>query len=783
MFEDKEFDLVSSFALLEHIDDVDPFTIANFKKLLDGSNADCCHVHSTGSSGTFDGEHNDLDGLNDGDYIHLTAAQLVNFTTLTDGSNADALHIHNMSALGDVSITSVTSGDILSYNAGTGKWENIVASVSGVHNDLDGLQGGTALEPSAVEEYYHLDYNQYISLVGGPSIGADEYHTHNFPTTAYELPLGETCDGDWDGGLFPWDEDYLTSCALDDVNEVLGALAPPAAPLLDDIGRTTSGVTGDLSFDASNPIAEATYVGVTGIGALSAVTVDNSFANSGDRIGIIDASTDVTGILNDDVVAHEYSYPANAFGNGELGNLILELNGVEVRNIDLTTAGAVDDGASTTGFTISDKTPCEFSNGYPFVQFQYRTGTYRIDSGDMNNGWNYARVIHRIGVTETTTNYVDWVVDANASATSYSGIVFDNLIMTNNGNDSDFLSGVEYWREGTADYDVVISNGQRNTYITGSAITFTETNGTVSNQAFLNTSGDELQQRTLTDLTFTINSSIRLLNANITNRTSVNRTINANEANSSTSTIASILMDDLINHTATANSSENFNGEGYRLPSNVSLTSTSYASGAQNGPVVWDPQLTIADAGSAGYNNGLLVYNSSVRYPTQGLLGGDFRDDSDGGSIAYSPSTADGRLNMNYSTGVTGEREYLCYFYDSSSRQNFTFNFTVNNTTFVAASNRGSLSGNNVTCEILAPNTTDNGSPTFTVEFKDMVTPYTADTAIGAYYSSFGSTIPTNWGVSLGGKATADSGYAIVVRITAPASWAGYISNISCTFL
>jgi len=113
-------------SLLDHIDDVDPFTITNFRKLLDGSNADCCHTHSGIGTGTFDGEHNDLDGLNEGDYIHLTAAEYASLGTAT-----------------------------------------------GDHNELNGLQGGLALE------YYHLDYDQYLALVGGSSVNADDYHTHD----------------------------------------------------------------------------------------------------------------------------------------------------------------------------------------------------------------------------------------------------------------------------------------------------------------------------------------------------------------------------------------------------------------------------------------------------------------------------------------------------------------------------------------------------------------------------------------------------------------------------
>ncbi len=175
-------------------------------------------------------------------------------------------------------------------------------------------------------------------------------------------------------------------------------------------------------------------------------------------------------------------------------------------------------------------------------------------------------------------------------------------------------------------------------------------------------------------------------------------------------------------------------------------------------------------------NDGLLVYDGELIYPTQAVLSGDFRSVTDGGSITYAYSAPD---NPNYSAGTTGNRVYLCYFYDSSTHQNFNFDFTISGTTFVSVAT-GPSGTTNVTCELLAPNTTED---TGVVEFKDMVTAHDSnDNHIGCYASTYGSTIPTNWGVTIGGKSTATSGNAIVIRITASSSWTGNISNITCTF-
>ena len=625
--------------------------------------------------------------------------------------------IHHIKDAADVNDSGITDGQVLVWDEATGK---------------------------------------YIPGEGGAVESVNE-QTGEVVLEGKDITLGVPTDSSLSDGLLPFTALTLVTDAIDQLNETLSALAPPPAPDLDDIDIDTAGVTGDLSFDASNPIAG--YTAVTGIGALGAVLVDASFADSGDRAGIIDASTDVSGTLNEDVAAEgNGAYPADAFGNATSGDLKLELNGTVVDTIDLTSGGAVVTGSGASGFNLSAAAPVQSGSGDDFDQFQYRTGTWRVDSSDMRNGWNYVRVIHTIDGNDTTTNYVDWVVDADTTTTTYSGIAFDNLSMTG----SEFLSGVEYHTGGTAQYDVTISNAQRNTYIAGSAVTFTESNGSVPNQNLANTSGNEAQDNTYTNLTFTVGSG-RILGQNITVRTNVNRTINANEASSGTSTISGLLVDTNISGASGEDDDdETFNAEGYRLPSNLSLTSTSYATGAGNGPVVWDSEESLVGA-TAGYSDGLMLYNGSLSYP-----------DIDFSAVSNGPAG-----NPDYSS-ATGERTYLRYFYNSSARQNFLFNFNVSSTTFVAASNKGSLTGNNVVAEILAPNTTQNGSST--VEFKDMVTAYTNDDSIGAYSASIGSTIPTNWGVTLGTRSTATSGNAIVVKITAPASWSGSINSIDLTF-
>jgi len=203
--------------------------------------------------------------------------------------------------------------------------------------------------------------------------------------------------------------------------------------------------------------------------------------------------------------------------------------------------------------------------------------------------------------------------------------------------------------------------------------------------------------------------------------------------------------------------------ETYRVPSNRSLTlTTGFTLG---GASLWTSTESLAGE-TAGYSDGLLIYDGSLYYPSNATVvnSGNFS------TIANGPVG-----NPNYS-GVAGVRTYLRYFYFSSPTQNFTLNIAHSGVNFkTVASGISSLTGD-ANIELLAPNTTTDGAST---EFKDALVAYTADAAIGCHAATYGSTAHTSWGMTLGAKSTSTSGNAVVLRITAPAGWTGVVSNIS----
>jgi hypothetical protein len=210
---------------------------------------------------------------------------------------------------------------------------------------------------------------------------------------------------------------------------------------------------------------------------------------------------------------------------------------------------------------------------------------------------------------------------------------------------------------------------------------------------------------------------------------------------------------------------ENMDDEVYRIASNLNINTTAGYTSGGGSPSEWDSTISLVSA-TAGYSDGLMVYNTTLRYPTQGANGGNFSGITDGpaGNVDYS--------------AAAGNRVYLRFFYDAAPRQNFRLNVTATSASFVSVAT--GPSSNNLTMEILAPATTTDGVSTV---WKDAVVAYTNDNSVGCYASSFGSTIPTSWGLTLGGKNTSTSGYVVVIRITAASAWTGSINTILLTWL
>jgi len=648
----------------------------NLNMLTDGSNADCLHTHSWANIVP---EHNDLDGLNSGDYLHLTAAQYVNFGTLTDGSNADALHTHS----------------------GTGG-----GTFDGVHNDLDGLQGGTSIDPSADPEYYHLNYNEYISLIGGPSVNADDYHTHAFGASADEIPLGTPTDGDWtDGIITTWTPTTWTADAIDDLNETMGYLAPADAGSMDGQTLTTTGVS--------------TYTGRLSAG--------NTNYPSGSPAG-----SSYTRIINDGTFNILSPNQSTSFNKADEGVLRYYINGVENDSVDLASnfvEGERDGTQSTTPWVGSagnlSVTLVTWYNSFP--AWQRGNATMYVVPGDLRQGYNYFDLKHDLG-TDQDASTLEFFYDTDAG----SDPSVNTPTVTENTKVTKWLSGIDhYYRGSTFDVDVIGSDCFDNVYHSAPYILrirdLTDTT--------IDTTNIDYDDATVTGLSNppVIGETMTVTNKLITIRSAQVRSINARydvtpsdpygDYTSQESASANRLVDAYT--TTSTDVYEYFDDENRRLP----------AGAYDSVPGAITGQWTSSTALTNGQTQ---VFNGRLYYPTIDFTSG------------YLPTQGAGR---DYS-GFSGNQVYYRAFYDNGNPHS-SGQLELGN---LSNSDVGAVGNGNINVEIKVP--TETG-------WLDLGTAYDSGTFTGSDGDGCRtSQSGDDWSWTCGTFTTGNSGYMIIVRVT-----------------
>ena len=554
--------------------------------------------------------------------------------------------------------------------------------------------------------------------------------------------------------------------AFSKIETIIDALVPPNAPNLTSVSEAPVGVTGKLSFGASNTVAN--YNNNPG------VNTNGTYTSSGTTLGIINATTNLTGTLANNVATGSgtpnAAYVANAFSPGNMGTLHLKFNGVDVQTVDLSSfSSGASHNANGSGFTLSATTSVLFPAGTAFPSFQYRTGTWVLNQAEWattNRGYNTVQVVHTNGAATYSSQTYNFVIDGNTTAVTGTSPSLGTLSMSGTKN----LSGVTYNTSGTAAYAVTLNGVYPYTYSSSaSAISFSVTNGSIPSQAIPNLVTNQNDTVPVTGTVTISSASTRLLGASVTASTSVTRTVQTTSSGLGSQTAFSILLDTVAQ--SSTDTTEQFNDEHYRMTnsieSNKDVTS-GYATGGTN-PYTWDSTVSLV-GGNSLYNNGLLLFNSKIQYPSvttgTGVTNGNFS------GVTNGPGG-----NPDYSA-ASGNRVYYRFYY-LPSKSNFTLNVTATSVTFVASAT--SPSSNNLNIEILAPSQTQNGSSV--TEWKDCVTAYTADSAIGAYNASGGSNVGSiagaNWGLTIGTKTTANSGNVIILRITSAAAWTGSIDTVN----
>jgi hypothetical protein len=485
---------------------------------------------------------------------------------------------------------------------------------------------------------------------------------------------------------------YEMAGYVSQLNFQLGASdvsAPTEAFVLDDIDLDdTDGETAKLSFGTSNVLGGYTSV-AGGKGSMGAVNSNAVYTdNSDNNRGVFKALEIMGGTLNEDINSSGDNYSAKSFKNAHTGSLLLIVNDATSSTLSLSNLTAHNNLSSNTGFTVGVVDYSTTTDGIPDYTKSYRTGTYSIGTSAQRSGWNYARVLHRIGATDTLTNYVQWVIDTSGSSddTSITETAFSDFGHTNIYHQS----GIGYFAANpTGSYTCLGSNFYKNVYQNGTAITFpTVTGCTVSNikvagtgittfnSAVSSTSMPALNnntncESTTIELTGTItyNSSSTSLSgglglfdppASITTRAQINHPLKSNRQGSS------VTKNYFLRHSGTIGSTnlntlEHFGLETYRIVSgNYALQSD--ATGSSN---AWNSSTHMNGGGT--HDDGMATINGYLISPKQIGNAGDTRNTTFQAPVG----------NPNYSSLTNATRTYYRYFKNNSGGSSTSIDITL----------------------------------------------------------------------------------------------------------
>jgi len=585
-------------------------------------------------------------------------------------------------------------------------------------------------------------------------------------------------------------------------------------PDLDDIDSDNTGTAANLSFGAAKSITgysnSATAAGFSATdlnGLYQTAETSNNLKRA-----VFNGSQTMEGDLNEDVSSPGNDFVANAFSDANSGSLSLEVNGSVIHTLEITGSqtlvgnGVPGSGSGTSlnangsGFiSLSNWAPGLFDNGVPSFGEIQRTGRYRITTDEQRNGWNYARVIHTVGGSARTTNFVEWINDNNSNALSSAG----NGLSIFGDNSHSFISGVKYFNSPSGSILTRVSNIYKNVYSdSNSAISFTSLSNATASKLVQSGSGlsstkstssstDSLQtlntatdsQNELLHVSGTINfSRSKSLPGTYTTAFSCGGALVFDHPLKSNLTVGTQTTTNLLvwtpSDTSNANTNEHFTAEQYRLVSG-SYTSQAAVSGGSND---WDSQQSMNDQSNyPEHATGLLVYDTYLIPPKDGGSSGDFRNHDEGGGIE-SPAG-----NVNYSSGVltNATRDYFRSFRNNTTDDRPNITITLYGDAVIkgrVGANQGTLGADkNIFVEVGIPGKSgllDLGRPSAgsgnTNEGDGCLS---GDLNATITNSGVSNTCTFN-GVTVDGTSSS-SGEYIVIRISASKNWTGYLDRIS----
>jgi hypothetical protein len=609
------------------------------------------------------------------------------------------------------------------------------------------------------------------------------------------LFIGPAEDGTYDDGFF---KDFTATgttvgTAVDRFNELFAILAPAPAPDLSQIARTSGGnyQTVRLSFGSSKGISG--YRDVDGSAGNSPQDVNGIYQISGTRIGATDSNT-ITLRFNNNVPTTP-NYMSGAFSQANEGTIEVELNDSVIDTLDLTSStGGITVGVITVGALLN----VTFDNGNPVDSLFYRTGSITLTPAQYTNGFNKVIVRHIRNSDTVVTNFLEWVYDSNSDSLSINSATLSNLTLSNTRE----ISGVRYYSTGTVDFDVTVDNIYRNVYTNGnsafsypSRTNLSDATSVVKSGTFLSSETNNV--RNYAELTTTLNAETT--DANFLSTHSINSSVigfdvpsNPTEGKIETSIQvthplksnltggASDITGFLVYQRTQTNDLENedFIDELNRLQDRDYSTIT--RANILTGNFDWDSAESLVGT-SGQHNTGLLVINGELMYPNSPVLGNKYGINN--GNFTLVPNSPTPKVN--YST-ASGLRTYYRKFQsnNAASQGDIIVEISTTNdvTQFITTPSQlvGNPTGQDLKVEGWVKKLDDNFSTAGYFNF------FSSDFANNNGVENVGSETENiaggvKVGANLRANAPVDSNDIIILRITAPQTWSGVISNIRIT--
>lgn len=560
----------------------------------------------------------------------------------------------------------------------------------------------------------------------------------------------------------------------------------------------TAGEDVILSFGASNGITDYTNATGSSIGLSNYNSNDPYKDSSATKRGVFKAFEAMGGTLNEDVNASGDNFPANSFKNAYTGSLLLIVNDITCSTLSLANLSANNNLSSDTGFSVGAVGFSTTTDGIPDYNKTYRTGTYSIGTNKQRKGWNIARVIHRIGVSNTLTNYVEWVVDPSGSTNDTA--ITDSALSNFGHSTAYYQSGIGYFAANpTGSYTCLGSNFYRNVYQSGSAISFPTVDGCTITNIRLSSSGLTTKQTaaatstmaalnntancetTTIQLTGTIsyNSSSTSLSgglglfdspASITARSQINHPFKSNRQGTA------LAKNYFLRHSGTIgstneNTEEYFGLERYRIVSGNYSTQTEATESAKR----WVSSTKMNNGGT--HDDGMVTINNYLISPKQVGNDGDTRATIDSGDFQAPYG------NPNYSSLSNNIRTYYRYFKNNTVNDRSSITVTLRGAASLVQKSTSLDASNKFHMEIKIPGSTAWFDAGKELDDADPLDGAGAQVGGGGTTNIIGS--GTSFGLNYKGSGQLGSlngSQVVVFKISAHEGWTGYLSRISVAY-